>query len=76
MRVRAIQIAILFFAVNIVSVSQSHSALHHLGSQYLGIRCIRVDVGHGGICFSCQAGGGLSQVESADFIITLHISNV
>lgn len=39
MRVGAIQTA--FFTVNIVSVSQSHGALHHLGSQYLGLKCIR-----------------------------------
>lgn len=44
MRVGAIQTA--FFTVNIVSVSQSHGALHHLGSQYLGLKCIRGDAGY------------------------------
>lgn len=44
------------FAVNIVSVSQSRSALHHLGSQYSRIRCIRKDAGHGCICSGCQEG--------------------
>lgn len=44
------------FAVNIVSVSQSRTALHHLGSQYSRIRCIRKDAGHGCICSGCQEG--------------------
>lgn len=47
MRVGAIQTA--FFTVNIVSVSQSHGALHHLGSQYLGLKCIRGDAGYMGV---------------------------
>lgn len=52
------------FAVNTVSVSRSRSALHHLGSQYSGIRCVRGDSGCGCICSGCQDGVRGCRVDS------------
>lgn len=66
----------ILYALNIVSVSQAHSALHHLGSQYSGIRCIREDAGPGFICSGCGAAGCWGWKCHTDFIIKLRSPNV
>lgn len=62
-------------AVNIVSVSRSHGALHHLGSQYWRIRCIRRDGGHSCICLWLCGGREEEEGRRGD-IILLHSCNV